>query len=271
MSGHLSLLVLDFNDPAGESADFLEAIDCFNITRLLDHRAAWNHVLSETPADVTLLLLPSDQGQGLRITLPDLINHIRTCWKQTPLIAWSSRAASPVVKRIDEMGIHQFLHGEPKPALLLPALGGAIGQILDRHVQELNEQHTRIARAFRDLRQDCSKGTSQGSLSRFIRLLSEHFRFEEDFMRRHRYDGLEAHVAGHRHLLELSRDILSHCVQNGGEVTDDKRDGFHIEMERHIQDDGAYLEFIEQIRGRVTATDDASVATSGEAAVAQAG
>lgn len=253
MSGHLSLLVLDFIEPAGESAAFLEAVECFGITRLTEHRAAWNHVLATAPADVTLLLLPSDEGHGLRITLPDLLNHVRTCWKDTPIIAWSTSASSPVVQRVEKMGIDQVLHGEPEPGLLLPALAGSIEQILGQHVAGLNQQHTQIARKFRDLNANCGDGVSRTKFQAFTRLLADHFGFEEDFMRRHGYAALTEHAAGHQRLLDLSKEILAQCASNEAGVEDETRAKFRGEMERHIHDDGDYLTFIEQMREKVTA------------------
>lgn len=253
MSGHLSLLVLDFIEPSGEAAAFLDDVECFGITRLPEHRAAWNHVLASTPADVTLLLLPSDEGHGLRITLPDLLNHVRTCWKDAPIIAWSSSASSPVVQRVENMGIDQILSGELEPSTLLATVADFFGLILDRHVEGLNQQHTQIARTFRDLNKDCRDGVSRTRFQTFTRLLADHFSFEEDFMRRHNYAELTDHAAGHQRLLALSKEILAQCVNNEAGVEDETRAKFRGEMERHIHDDGAYLKFIEQIREKVSA------------------
>ena len=90
------------------------------------------------------------------------------------------------------------------------------------HIEAIDRQHQLLVNFIRQLQEAMEEGRGrafQGTLiQNLVTYTQFHFRFEEDLMREHNYEGLEKHAAQHAALTKQVED-LERRVHAGGYVS----------------------------------------------------
>jgi DNA-binding response OmpR family regulator len=220
--------------------------EAFTLTHWHSPRDAWNGINQNDPADAVILDLDVEGEVSGGLAYPDLIDHLRVRWPQVPLIVLSSQLDSDAVIRSRTQDVRAMISKPYDIRYLLTTIYGILRDGLDAHIRELNRQHVRLSREFRKLQEQQQPGRTQ--VNQALRLLGEHFRFEEDFMTTHAYPKATEHKAAHERLLVHARRLTG-----SGAVRVDAIRRFWAGVESDINDDASYLAYLDDVHAQLTA------------------
>lgn len=97
--------------------------------------------------------------------------------------------------------------------------------VLSVDVEEIDEDHRKLAATFNLLNHAVAEGASQAYLAAVLEELINctvwHFSHEERLMLEHDYPDREAHKAEHQELIRSARDLQQEILQAGGAVAEE--------------------------------------------------
>lgn len=246
MATPFTAYLIDDNPWHVELVRCLLSDDVFALKHWHSPRDAWNGVNESVAADVVILDLDVEGEVRGGLGYPDLIDHLRVRWPQVPLIVLSSQLDTDTVIRSRTHDVRAVVSKPYDIRYLLTTIYGILRDGLDLHIRELNRQHVQLSREFRRLQQQAAPGQTQ--VNQALRLLGEHFRFEEDFMASHAYPQAAEHKAAHEKLLLHAQKLV-----RGGVVRTEAIGRFWRGVESDINDDTGYLAYLEDIHDQLSA------------------
>ncbi|MCU7872905.1 MAG: response regulator [Candidatus Thiodiazotropha sp. (ex Lucinoma borealis)] len=254
MPVHFSILLIE---PPGIDSEVLKVMlapEKFRVESAENGIQAWNLIQEGDPPDLVVIDVDLPQKGSIRvggIQLLQLINQ-KQGWREVPKIILTSTPDSDMLKKIPTDSIEAVIIKPYDPMRFMNEVYDSLSRQLERHINEVNQQHIQLAGMLHELieltDQRTEKSLQYNKFKQFLAILELHFNLEEQFMSQHHFSMLIEHSKNHQLMLETVNIMFNDVMSGRHTLSREDLEQIKQAIFGDVNDDKDYIDFLQNIR-----------------------